>query len=236
MACAFLVGTFAHDVTKQQCVRRVSAFMKWLHRRLPGHQIEYAATYELTEKGRLHVNLVIGDWRCIPRNELEQKWGAFMTASLIGSRQDNGGDATPLWTEDEAAALRVAREVAKSGPERVANYMAKFDQAVNEGKGVSYSQGWPKVAKREAPQRVGDIRWSPIFRSDLAGYEIEMRQGKWVREAGEMRRPIGHPDHNPNCRCFEFQSKKPKGAAPGDDHSAKPRPSQGPTINMEALQ
>ncbi len=71
--CAWIVLTFAvadaeSPVWKKQAVKRLGVFIRALRKEL-GVKLEYAATYECTARGRLHINLIIGPWSFI-----EQRW------------------------------------------------------------------------------------------------------------------------------------------------------------------
>ena len=64
---------------------------------------------------------------------------------------------------------------------RLGNYMAKFEQQVREGRGITYSKGWPRVPENPL-ERVGRIEWVYIMPE--------------YPEAGEMERNI-------ECGVFE---------------------------------
>ena len=61
--CAWMVLTFKDNYyevpnSKSAAIRKLGGFIKWLRKRNP--QLEYVATYELTKRGRLHINLICG--------------------------------------------------------------------------------------------------------------------------------------------------------------------------------
>lgn len=181
---AWLVLTFKTDIDKKAAVRRVGALVRWLRKRT-GTSLEYAATYELTRRGRLHVNLVIGPWSYVPLPELVAQWGARVSVE---------------WVRDAGVA---GTEAAKSySPEGLGGYLSKLEQSVPEDRRVSYSRGWPKLPKGGAPRR-GRVVWSKpeleetlIFKTELACSALwaETRPG-----SGEWR------VYREDCDCFEYE-------------------------------
>ena len=146
--CGWLVLTFDTEDAeeaewKPKAVKKLGKFITWLRKRKGMADLEYAATYELTARGRLHINLVCGPWKFVKQRELTEKWGAYVWVQRV---RDDG---------------KVGAEAAKSyNPEALGGYMSKLYQAVpNEwGRRVSYSKGWPKVPKLK---RFGEIVWTP---------------------------------------------------------------------------
>ena len=119
--------------------------------------MQYAATYELTKAGRIHINLIAGPWEFIPQRTLEQIWGAR------------------LWVERVKNDAAIARESAKSySPEALGGYLAKLEQAVSYGRRCSFSKGWPKLPKPET-SCPDYIEWSPMNDDDLRFLYMDIR-------------------------------------------------------------
>lgn len=180
--CAWLVLTFAEDIDKKQAVRRLSGFVKWLRKSMPG--LQYAATYELTRQSRLHINLIAGPWAYLEQAKLQERWGARVFVE---------------WVRDDKS---VGKETAKAySPEGLGGYLSKLEQCVPTDRRVSYSKGWPKLP-RGGLQRKGRIRWElPLDMSEvifidekMAGYWRERLPGEWGVIGGD------------GCDCFELES------------------------------
>jgi hypothetical protein len=85
---------------------------------------------------------------------------------------------------------------------KVGNYLAKWDQMVLSGRGVSYSKGWPKLPDPVKVKRIGRIRWGFVGslseESILHWYEAELGHwhevvpGEWCSSDGEV------------CHCFDY--------------------------------
>lgn len=163
--CAWIVLTFPYDVDKEDAVERLGDFIRWLRKRL-GRKLEYVATYEKTKKGRLHINLLIGPWSVIEQRELEKRWGARLWVA---------------WVRDDD---RMGKEASAAS---LGGYIAKVEQAVTEGRRVSYSRGWPKF-DAIARERKGKINtWSTYARgefrlsfNEMVDFEAEKQAGIWV--------------------------------------------------------
>jgi len=196
--CAFMVLTFddpraENPRFKKEANRRKNAFIKWLRTSRGMPFLEVVTGYELTKRGRLHINLVLGNWKFTPKAVLWARWGAFVDVSQVGN------------------ASRVGVEVAKAhSVERLAAYITKAAQAVPPewGRAFTFSQmlrdketgevvrpGWPKLPK-EGPARVGSIAWMPASEAQIAvlgmmqerGIAREVKPGEW--SVGE------------SCECF----------------------------------
>lgn len=182
--CAILVLTFAEDVDKPTAVRRLGSFVKYLRTKMP--DLQYAATYELQKSGRLHINLVAGPWTYYRHKELAKRWGARVSVEYV---QD---------------ADLVAGEVAKT-PEALGRYLAKLDQAVSEGRRVSFSKGWPRLPV-EGFKRKGEIAWLPVTHDDAEDLQMffHMNDRGLVVEGlpGEYHYP-GQLEAHPECHCYE---------------------------------
>lgn len=199
--CAWLVLTFPQDVTKKEAVRRLNAFIRWLRkpekppegverggrrgrRWVPGGgmgDLEYAATYEVTKRGRLHINVIAGPWRYTPQEVLQERWGGIVWVALV---------------KDEAA---MGKEAAKAySPESLGSYLSKLEQAVPEDRRVSFSRGWPKMPEGGMPRR-GHIRWELPSSLECQIFAGQLEAGKWVEVApGEYAWAAGEA-----CACFE---------------------------------
>jgi len=191
--CAWLVLTFAEDVTKAAAVKKLAPFVRWLRKGNPG--LKYVATYELTKQGRLHINLIAGPWKFIRQSKLQRRWGAR------------------LWVERVKHSGVMGTEAAKSySPESLGGYVSKLEQAVPRvwHRRVSFSKDWPKMPEVTGG-RVGVIDWrepTPEQRymfedmSDL-GRVVEMRPGEYA-----FRFRLGD---SLECRCFDLAEKRGDG-------------------------
>ena len=142
---SWLVLTFPQDVSKEQATRRVARFMSSL-RSISYERLEYAATYELTQAGRLHVNLLISPWTFVPHSVLYRLWGARISVTLVRDT------------------LAAARDSAKAlSPESLGAYLGKLDQSLPPewGRRVSFSQGWPRRPERDGVEL--PAVWQAIF-------------------------------------------------------------------------
>jgi len=167
--CSWQVLTFDTEMAeaaewKPKAVRMLADYVTWLRGSMPN--LQYAATYELTQQGRLHINLIAGPWTYIPQKVLQARWGAQMWVKRV--RDDGSGD--------------IGKEAAKSySPEALGSYLSKLEQVVPEewGRRVSYSKGWPKLDS-EPWERKGKIKWR---------HEWELGPG--VRASFEYSRSLG---------------------------------------------
>jgi len=194
---------------KPKAVQKLGKYIAWLRKFYPGCQypvwdirwdgsgwvvvkkhpgLQYAATYELTQRGRLHINLIIGPWRYIPQRTLQKWWGAQM------------------WVERVKDSESVGRETAKSySPESLGKYLAKLEQSVPEewGRRVSFSKGWPKLPK-EPVERKGEITWRQeweLEQVDVARFQVEKEHGWWREVAVGEWQPLLLPH---DCSCFDL--------------------------------
>jgi len=188
--CAWITLSFETElaeepVWKPKAVRRLGKFVTWLRKSNPG--LQYAATYELQKRGRLHINLLIGPWKSVPKAELQNRWGANLWVE---------------WVQDDKT---MGREAAKSySPESLGKYLSKLEQAVpaDWGRRVSYSKGWPKLP--EGGWRQGGISWRHEW--ELSSYEIALfeheRSLGWWHEIsiGEWSPLL----ESHGCHCFDM--------------------------------
>ena len=193
--CAWLVLTFPEDVEKADAVRYLGNYVRWLRRQNPW--MEYAATFEVTKRGRLHINLVVGPWFRIPQRELQAAWEKVLHAKMaivnVRMVDDSAGGASS-----------VAAETAKS----LSGYLAKLEQSVSEDRRVSFSRGWPRV-EHKAPEREGVVRWAPASSSEAEAFEVERKLGEWVQRQGEWCR-APHLPGSEDCNCFQFKAPQPR--------------------------
>jgi len=180
LSAAWLVLTFATESAeecewKPQAVKQLGKFVAWLRKKMP--DLQYAATYELTRRGRLHINLIAGPWVEVSQAELQNRWGARVSVE---------------WVRDDQAIGRVGK------------YLSKLKQSVPEewGRRVSFSQKWPKLPKE--CKRRGSISWVQEWAlkpSELAVFEFEKERGWWqevrIGEWSSTLRP-------PSCDCFDL--------------------------------
>jgi len=192
LSAAWLVLTFATESAeesewKPKATKKMRGFIDWLRKQKGMPDLQYAATYELTQRGRLHINLVVGPWKEIPQAELQQRWGAILSVE---------------WVRDEQ---KIGRETAKAySPESLGKYLAKLKQSVPEewGRRVSFSQKWPKLPK--GAERRGSITWAQEWElkpSELAAFEFEKERGWWQEiRIGEWSSVLLPP----SCDCFDL--------------------------------
>ena len=153
-------------------------------------ELNYTTTYELTKRGRLHVNLVCWPWVPIPQVELQKRWGARVWVEWVNDNEPIGVETAKAYT-----------------PESLGGYLIKLDQSVpNEwGRRVSFSKNWPKVPPEPAVVRAGTIAWLQEWEMPagmLANFEREKLDGQWqekTRGEWEHVSSIGEP-----CVCFDW--------------------------------
>ncbi|KKL67658.1 hypothetical protein LCGC14_2132820 [marine sediment metagenome] len=185
----WFVGTWDHDIDKAVAVKTVTRFVAWVRRRLR-RNIQYAVTWELTEAGRLHVNVVMAPWRYISQRGLSHAW-----TRLAGGRV--------VWIKRVGAGI--GQEAAKSRA-KAAFYFAKFEQLVPTRKGASYSRGWPKLPVSDLPARVGRLHYVPEHRlesweSPPSLFMLPQQLALWTQTAElEWMGPT-----EPWCNCFALQ-------------------------------
>jgi len=195
--CSFQVLTFeTYDAEepewKPRAVRKLGGYVRWLRRQQPG--LQYVATYELQQRGRLHINLIIGPWKEIPQKILRERWGARMSVN---------------WVRDSES---VGREAAKCySPESLGSYLVKLYQSVPEewGRRVSYSKGWPELPP-EGPelQRRGKITWRQeceLSEGELVAFQLERERGLWAEVGpGEWERSTFDRLPLERCDCYDL--------------------------------
>lgn len=89
-------GTFAHDVDPDTANRTVAEFIRLLRTEQPG--LQYARSDELTEQGRIHINLILMPWKYKDQRILSRLWAKAgggpivyvqaVSASKKGRRKD----------------------------------------------------------------------------------------------------------------------------------------------------
>jgi hypothetical protein len=140
LKAAWLVLTFDHDIDKRDAVKRLAPFVRWLRTKNP--VMEYAATYELTKRGRLHINLIAAPWVYVPHQDILRNWGARVSVN---------------WIRDDR---KIGQEAAKSySPKSLGNYVSKLSQSVPSDRRVSYSRRWPR-SEAASGAALGVITWS----------------------------------------------------------------------------
>ena len=181
---AWFVGTFAWHIPKDAAVKVQGKFIRWLRHEL-GYKVEYAATWELQPSGRLHLNLVLAPWRYVPKEVLDAAWQRF-----------GGGPRT--WIERVGAGIGVEAAKAREG---IGGYLGKWEQMVENGRGVAYSKGWPKLPDNPCAERRGEISWQWVgeLSQESAIFWYEREMGYWQEVSpGEYGFVAGE-----NCGCFE---------------------------------
>lgn len=159
-------------------------------------ELHYVTTFELTQRGRLHINLIMWPWVEIPKVELAEVWGAFVSVA---------------WVKDDGA---VAAEAAKAySPESLGTYLIKLEQSVgaNWGRRVAFSQDWPKLPPEPEVVRAGVITWVREWEmppGQLANFLCEKAEGVWVEaERGEWE---VHVPGQLDCACFDWVEAQKK--------------------------
>jgi len=180
----FVGTTFFTEVEKRAAVKVQGKFVRWLRKRL-GPELEYAATWEITRAGRLHLNLVLAPWRYVPQGVLSAAWHRFGGGKVVWIKRVGGG---------------VGVEAAKAR-EGLGGYLSKWEQIVNTGRGVAWSRGWPPLPATPWAGRKGEITWA--WRQELSWeviiFEIERDRDYWREiSPGEWRFRYGE-----ECFCFE---------------------------------
>jgi len=131
---------------KAYAVRQVGRFIEKLRRLLPN--LEYCQTWELHESSALHVNLVLAPWDRVPQAVLEALWG--------------GRRLSVSWVIDERQAANEAHKRRRDkSPDGLGAYLTKISQAVERGRSISFSRGWPKLPK-PSRETVGKLRWRMV--------------------------------------------------------------------------
>lgn len=181
----WFVGTWDRDIEKKKMVQIQAHFVQWV-RKHTGFHVEYAAVWELHKSGRYHLNLVFAPWVYIPQAVLSKRWERF-------------GGGQHVWIKRVGAGIGV--EAVKLN-KKIGNYLAKFDQQVKTGRGVTYSKGWPKLSDPVKVERKGKIAW--IYRDSLwddsINFEDELSLGYWHEVApGEYGFCLGE-----DCDCFDM--------------------------------
>jgi len=180
----WFVGTFDRDITKKKAVKTVGKMIRRL-RKDTGIHFEYASTWELTKRGRLHVNIIMAPWIYIPQSKLSELWHRY-------------GGGRRVWIE--RVGVEVANETAKDGREKIGNYVAKWEQMVLTGRGVTYSRGWPKLPDNPRAGRRGMIAWIWIPAADDPEDKPNDYLGYWEEVSpGEYTTVLIEP-----CDCFHL--------------------------------
>jgi len=192
--CAWITLTFDTEMAeeswwKPKATRRVANLVRWFRQKrgMPG--LNYTATYEVTKRGRLHINLIVGghpvnggSWKYVPQKLIQERWGARVWVSRV------------LDTSEFALGVEVAKAYS---PEGLASYLSKLEQAVPAewGRRVSFSKGWPKLPV-EDKGLVGLVRWFPVTDA-WAGQERRQKGGQEVSPGDWTVGPQKSP-----CECF----------------------------------
>ena len=182
--CVWLVLTWqpSWPNTRSEARTRLQAFRKYLRKRMPG--LQYAATYELTKLGQLHINLIAGPWDYIDQADLQRAWGARVWVEWVKDQASIGVEAAAAYT-----------------PEALGGYLSKLEQAVPTSRRVSYSKGWPKLPHGGLP-RTNVITWTWPNSQTLRGFAYERDLNLWL-EALPGEYAFIYPD--PDCNCFNVQ-------------------------------
>jgi hypothetical protein len=210
--CAWLVLTFATQKAeraswKALAVRRLGIYIRWLRRRLgkkvPGKRgrtriepakLAYVATYELTKRRRLHINLIIGPWQFIPQRELQKHWGARLSVEYVKDSQAMGREAAKA-----KKGKRHWEKEATKNPKNLGGYVSKLNQAVPRQwhRRVSFSKGWPTMPEAV---RKGQILWEVPDKERITAFEYLEEKGLVFQEV----RPGEYASIAEECDCFHF--------------------------------
>jgi hypothetical protein len=198
----WFVGTFDHDVSKREAVgisQQMDQFLIRYFLRNFGFKPERAKTWETTRNGRLHLNLILAPWRYVPQRELSGEWHKLGGGKQVWIERVGAGVGAEV---SKANGIGSLVETPEAGRRRLGNYVAKWDQMVLTGRGVSYSKGWPKLRDSIRSPRRGHIQWewfgNLTEESILHWYETEL--GHWYETSpGEWCSADGE-----ECQCFEF--------------------------------
>lgn len=220
----WLVLTFDRDVEKKAAVRHLGHYMRWLRAELKRNgvtdDVDYAATYEKQESGRLHINVLVSPWTYIAQRRLCDAW--CREIKFVATESNRGYQGASVYVKAITAdARRIGAEMAKQvdddapTPKDLGRYLSKFDQSVTEDRRVSFSRGWPRCDEYE-PERVGDITWDRASQYDVDLFETERKLGEWVMCQGEYSR-ARHLPSSEKCECFSW--KKPT----AEEHRARLR-------------
>jgi hypothetical protein len=192
---AWLVLTWAtpeaeESAFKKKAVRQVNEFLRKLFRERGVKRLPVAKTWELTGRGRLHCNLIVGNWKFVKQKRLQELWGAR------------------VWVERVKESERIGREVAKAySPEGLGGYLAKLEQAVpvDWGRRCSFSREWPKLPKSGIP-RLGDVIW----RMAEGMSRVDFFREAWTDGGLVECEPGEYANHSEDCMCF-VRSQDPDG-------------------------
>jgi len=138
----WFMGTWAYNVDKATAVKAVTRFVAWL-RRTHVPEMQYACTWELTQKGRLHVNLVMAPWNYLHHSAIGEAWQRLGAGKVVWIKRVGAG---------------IGQEAAKSR-EKCGNYFSKWEQMVPTRKAATYSKDWPKLPETPFPERIGEIKY-----------------------------------------------------------------------------
>lgn len=161
----WVVGGFKKELDKKEMVKTLAKFIRRV-RKESGVNVEYAVTWERYRKGGLHVNIIMVPWVFVDFKVLRKWWTRYGGQPRLSIKRVGAG---------------IGAEAAKS-MQKYGNYVAKFDQMVLKGKGVSYSKGWPKLPDLPpALDRKGDISWLYLdkYSPEAAIFRDERERGYW---------------------------------------------------------
>jgi len=173
---------------KPRATKKLRAYVSWLRHEKGQPDLQYAATYELTKRGRLHINLIIGPWKAIPHAELKARWGARMSVEWVQDDGSMGGEAAKAYS-----------------PESLGNYLVKLKQSVPAewGRRVSFSRKWPKLEVLAV--RKGVVHWTQEWELKpvtIAAFEYERTAGWWQEVRPREWASLLHPPVT--CDCFDL--------------------------------
>lgn len=186
---AWFVGTWAHKIDKPTAVKAQARFIAWLRRTSqPGMQ--YAVTWELTKRGRLHINIIMAPWNHVPQQALSQAWQRLGGGKIVWITRVGAG---------------IGQEAAKSRQD-VSAYFAKWEQLVRHGRAASYSKGWPKLPETPFPVRQGVIHYAREWQREPWQHPPSLDPADIQLSLWEETRPNEYQRTNSSdCQCFNLR-------------------------------
>ena len=178
---------------KPKALRHLNTLIRKLRQRGP---VEYCWTAELTERGRLHLNVVVAGWRYLPQKVLQVMWGmGIVHVRRVLTAQ---GTASESAKRDEV--------------QQLAAYLTKASQVPGPewGRRVGFSNGWCHAPLVPFEEREGLGAYHPMTDKEIVAWWCGRRDGKLVMtDQGYWVRP------EIACRCFGELLEAPGPGPPG---------------------
>lgn len=155
-SAVFLTLTFAHDTEAAAGLSRLASMLRRL-RADTGQPLEYVAVKEPTERGRLHLHLLLLGWAYVPWAKLSALWNERTGAWHVWVKKVWGGQGA-------------ARYLVK--------YLTKLSSGSVWRKRISFSRGFPKPSSVWA-QMFG-AEWFATLTAAIVAHGQEALQGSIV--------------------------------------------------------